>query len=208
MKTDPTFWILARASGLTAYLLLTASVLAGLVLKTRPFRSLKPAQVADTHRFLSILGLGALALHGITLVLDKAVTIPIIALLVPGASPYRPLAVGIGVLGAELMVVVYASFSQRKRIGVKNWRRLHYATYAVFGLATVHGLLAGTDTSRPWVLGIYFAAVGAVATATVFRVLSPKPLPQAKRAAAGPVSAADRVAARAIARAAAPSTRG
>ena len=198
MKTDPTFWILARASGLTAYLLLTASVLAGLVLKTRPFRSLKPAQVADTHRFLSILGLGALALHGTTLVLDKAVTIPIIALLVPGASPYRPLAVGIGVLAAELMVVVYASFSQRKRIGVKNWRRLHYATYAVFGLATVHGLFAGTDTSRPWALAIYFGAVGAVATTTAFRVLSPKPPPQPKKAA--PVPVAERVAARALAR--------
>lgn len=204
MKTDPTFWILARASGLTAYLLLTASVLAGLVLKTRPFRSLKPVQVADTHRFLSILGLGALALHGTTLVLDKAVTIPIIALLVPGASPYRPLAVGVGVLAAELMVVVYASFSQRKRIGVKNWRRLHYATYAVFGLATVHGLFAGTDTSRPWALAIYFGAVGSVAAATAFRVLSPKPPPQPKKTA--PVPVAERVAARALARTPSPGT--
>ncbi len=45
MKTDPTFWLLARASGLTAYGLLTASVLAGLVLKARPFgRALKPAR--------------------------------------------------------------------------------------------------------------------------------------------------------------------
>ena len=32
MKTDPTFWILARSSGLLAYVLLTSSVLAGLVL--------------------------------------------------------------------------------------------------------------------------------------------------------------------------------
>ena len=53
MKNDPTFWLLARASGLTAYALLTASVLAGLVLKSRPFRSLKPAAVTDTHRFLA-----------------------------------------------------------------------------------------------------------------------------------------------------------
>ena len=131
--------------------------------KPSGFRSLEPAQVADTHRFLSILGLGALALHGVTLVLDRAVTIPIVALLVPGASPYRPLAVGIGVLSAELVVVVYASFSQRKRIGVENWRRLHHAGYAVFGPATVHGLLAGTDTGRPWALGIYLAAVAAPA---------------------------------------------
>ena len=36
MKTDPTFWLLARATGLTAYALLTASVLAGLTVKSRP----------------------------------------------------------------------------------------------------------------------------------------------------------------------------
>ena len=69
---DPTFWILARASGLTAYFLLTLSVLAGLVLKSRPFgRALSAAAVTDTHRFLATLGLGAVALHGLTLVLDS-----------------------------------------------------------------------------------------------------------------------------------------
>ena len=90
MKNDPTFWFLARASGLTAYILLTASVLAGLVLKSRPFgRALKPATVTDLHRFLALLGLGAVALHGITLVLDSTVQISPIALLVPGLSAYR-----------------------------------------------------------------------------------------------------------------------
>ena len=43
MKGDPTFWLLARSTGLTAYVLVTASILAGLVLKSRPFRSLRPA---------------------------------------------------------------------------------------------------------------------------------------------------------------------
>ena len=174
MKTDPTFWLLARASGMTAYLLLTASVLAGLVLKARPFRSLKPAQVTDVHRFLALLGLGALALHGATLLLDKAVHIPVVALLVPGLSPYRPLAVGIGVLAAELMLVVYASFSQRKRIGTRTWRRLHYASYLVFAAATAHGLLAGTDTQRPWALAVYLLSVAAVAGSVAFRALAPK----------------------------------
>lgn len=181
MKSDPTFWFIARASGLTSYILLTASVLAGLVLKTRPFRSLKPAQVTDIHRFLALLGLGTLALHGVTLVLDSAVEIPLAALLVPGLSPYEPLWVGIGVLAAELMVVVYASFSQRKRIGARTWRRLHYATYAVFAGATAHGLLAGTDSGRPWALALYLLAVGSVAAATAFRVLSPSPAPARRR---------------------------
>ena len=176
MKVDPTFWILARASGLTAYGLLTASVLAGLVLKSRPFRSLRPAAVTDTHRFLALLGLGAIALHGVTLVLDRTVHMPLAGLLVPGLSPYRPLPTGIGVLGAELMVVVYASFALRRRIGTRNWRRLHWVTYGIFGAATLHGLMAGTDTSRPWASGLYLGAVGAVTAAAAWRALAP-PLP-------------------------------
>jgi sulfoxide reductase heme-binding subunit YedZ len=173
VKQDPTFWFLARASGLTAYVLLTASVLAGLVLKSRPFgRALKPAAVTDLHRFLALLGLGAVVLHGITLVLDSTVQISVAALFLPGLSPYRPVATAVGVLAAELMLVVYASFSLRRRIGTRNWRRLHWATYAIFGLATAHGLLAGSDMS--WSRPLYVAAVGSVITATVWRALAPR----------------------------------
>ena len=152
MKADPTFWLLARASGLTAYALLTASVLAGLVLKSRPFRSLRsrrrsPIRTASWPCSGSARSPSArrhpAARH-------ERSTSHRLALLVPGASPYRPLAVGIGVLAAELMVVVYASFSLRKRSGPRNWRRLHWATYAIFAAATVHGLAAGTDTAQPW----------------------------------------------------------
>ena len=178
MKNDPTFWLLARASGLTAYALLTASVLAGLVLKSRPFRSLKPAAVTDTHRFLALLGLGAIALHGLTLLFDRTVHLSPVALLVPGASPYRPLPVGVGVLAAELMLVVYASFALRRRIGPKNWRRLHWATYAIFAAATVHGLASGTESAQPWALAVYLAAVGAVTGAVAWRALTPPLTPR------------------------------
>jgi methionine sulfoxide reductase heme-binding subunit len=172
VKSDPTFWILARASGLTAYALVTASLLAGIVLKSRPFRSLKPAAVTDTHRFLALLGLGAIALHGLTLLFDRTVHLTAAALLLPGASPYRPLPVGIGVLAAELMLVVYVSFALRRRIGTRNWRRLHWATYAIFAATTVHGLAAGTDSGQPWALAVYLAAVGAVAGAAAWRALA------------------------------------
>jgi methionine sulfoxide reductase heme-binding subunit len=180
MRHDPTFWILARASGLTAYVMLTLSVLAGLVLKSRPFSSLKPAAVTDLHRVLALIGLGALAGHAAALVLDTTVRVSIPALVVPGLISYRPAWTALGVLSAELMVLVYASFSQRKRIGTKTWRRLHWATYGIFAAATLHGLAAGSDSSRPWALGLYAGAVGAVALATSWRALAP-PAPRARR---------------------------
>jgi len=173
VKTDPTFWLLARASGLAAYVLLTTVVLAGLVLKSRPFgRALKPASVIDIHRFLTFLALGLLGLHGAALVLDRTLQLSPIALFVPGASPYRPVAVAFGVLACELAVVVAVSFSLRRRIGFRAWRRLHWSTYGLFLLATAHGLAAGTDSSRLWALGLYLGAVGAVAFAASWRALN------------------------------------
>ena len=189
---DPTFWILARASGLTAYVLLTLSVLAGLTVKSKPFKTLRLPAVTDLHRFLALLGLGAVAIHGITLVLDTTVKITPEALLLPGLVPYRPVWTALGVLAGELMALIYVSFALRKRIGMKNWRRLHYATYAVFALATVHGLAAGTDSTRPWAIWVYLAAIGAVCAATAWRVLTAAPArpgPAAPRPA--PVPATD-----------------
>lgn len=176
MKNDPTFWFLARSSGLVAYGLLTTSVLAGLVLKARPYgTSPRPAAVTDLHRFLALLGLGAIALHGSALLLDRTVPFHVTDLLLPGIAPYRPLWTGLGVLAAELMLLVYASFSLRKRIGTRNWRRVHWATYAIFVLATVHGLLAGTDSGTRWALALYGGAVGAVVAATAWRIVIEPP---------------------------------
>ena len=182
MKNDPTFWLLARASGLTAYGLLTASVLAGLVLKARPFgRALKPAATTDVHRFLALLGLGMLVLHGTTLTLDLTLRMPLAGLVVPGASPYRTAAVATGVAAAELMALIYVSFLLRRQIGARNWRRLHWATYLVFLLATVHGVASGTDSAQPWAHDLYLGAVGAVAFATAWRALGRPTRPAPER---------------------------
>lgn len=179
MKQDPTFWILARAAGLTAYALLTAAVLAGLVVKAKPFgRAVRPATAVDLHRTIAVLALGALAVHATALVLDSTVQIGVAALLVPGLSPYRPLWTGLGVLAAELMVVVYASFSLRRWIGQRAWRRLHWATYGLFAAATAHGLMAGSDSGRGWAIALYLGDVGTVGFAAAWRALVPASRPR------------------------------
>ena len=77
------------------------------------------------------------------------------------------------------MLAVYASFSLRKRIGTKNWRRLHWTTYAIFAGATVHGVTAGTD--MPSLGGAAdLAAIGAVTFGMAWRAFAP-PMPQPTR---------------------------
>lgn len=99
--------------------------------------------------------------------------ITIADLFVPGWIPYRPAATGIGVLGAEAMLLVYASFSQRKRIGIANWRRLHWLTYGVFAAMLVHGVLSGTDTASPWARAMYAGTSGLVVGVTFWRAAVP-----------------------------------
>jgi predicted ferric reductase len=160
---------------------MTVAVLAGLVLKSRPAgRALKAASVTDVHRFLTLLALGAVAIHGTALVLDSTVPIRPLALVVPGLSPYRPVWTSFGVVTAELAALIVLSFSLRRKIGVKAWRRLHWTTYIVFAAATVHGLGAGTDSTHSWAFTFYLAAVGSVVFATAWRALTRTPRPTNK----------------------------
>ena len=176
MKSDPTFWILARASGLTAYALITVSVLAGIVLKSRPFGTrVKPAAVTDVHRFLALLALAAIAVHGAALVFDSTVKIDVLGLVVPGRIRYRPIWTGAGVVAAELALLIYVSFSMRKIIRVKNWRRLHWLTYGVFAAITAHGLLGGSDSGTTWGRYFYLSAIGSVCFAVAWRALTRAP---------------------------------
>jgi methionine sulfoxide reductase heme-binding subunit len=186
VRTDPTFWILTRTSALTAYALLTLSVLAGLVLKSRPFRGFKASTVTDVHRVLASLALSAVAVHGVSLLLDSKVEFALRDLLVPGEGPYRPLWTAFGIVTAEVMAIVYVSFSLRRWTGVRFWRALHWLTYGIFGAATVHGVMAGTDSNRPWALGLYVGAIGVVAAATCWRALAPPAAARPRRQTRSP----------------------
>jgi sulfoxide reductase heme-binding subunit YedZ len=180
VRSDPSFWLLARASGLTAYVLVTCSVLAGLVLKSRPFGTrVRPSAVTDLHRSLALLGLAAIAVHGLALLNDTTVHIDPLGLVVPGRIAYRPAWTGVGVIAAELAFVVYVSFPLRKRIGVKTWRRLHWVTYAIFVSATLHGLLGGSDSAAQWARMVYLSSLGSVSFASAWRALVP---PSSRRA--------------------------
>jgi sulfoxide reductase heme-binding subunit YedZ len=82
------------------------------------------------------------------------------------------------------MVAVYASFALRRRIGARAWRRLHWATYAVFAAATAHGVMAGTDSGRTWTLALYLSAIGLVAGLVAWRSLPRTPIPEPRRSTA------------------------
>jgi predicted ferric reductase len=158
-----TAWYVARSSGIVAYLLLSSSVVLGALMAGRVRFTWPRFAVEEVHRFLALLAGVFIAVHALALLLDTVVPISLAQELVPFASPYRPFAVGLGVLAAELMAAVGITNFFRSRLPHRVWRRAHYLTLAVWALATVHGFLAGTDRLDPWFAGIAVGTVAAVA---------------------------------------------
>lgn len=169
----PFWWLVARASGIVGYLAIVGSMTSGVILKTRLVqRVASPIAKMEWHRILAIVGLGLVALHGVALVMDSYAQVSWTDLLVPGGTAYRPLWVSAGVITLWLMLLVSATASWRKHFSARVWKGIHMASYAVFGLATVHGVMAGTDSSQPWMMGIYVGSVALVAGIGARRALA------------------------------------
>ncbi len=165
-------WYAARAGGMLAFVLLTASVVAGLMLSSRDRLQYWPRfALEDVHRFLGLLAGSFIVLHGGALLLDSYLPFTLGSLLIPGTAPYRPLSVALGIVGAELLVALGIANRYRKQLGHMFWKRTHYLNFAVWALALVHGLAAGTDTATPWAVAVYVVSASLVVGLTVRRVL-------------------------------------
>jgi sulfoxide reductase heme-binding subunit YedZ len=169
-------WYVARSSGLLAYLLLSSSVVLGVLMAGRARFTWPRFAVEEMHRFLAILTGVFVVIHGSALLLDSVVPTTLFQELVPFTTGYRPFAVGLGVTAAELMAAVGISNAFRKRLPRTVWRRVHYLTLAVWVLATGHGLLAGTDSFDPWFAALAGAAISATLLAA-FAHFSPRRVP-------------------------------
>ncbi len=151
------WWWLARASGIVAWCMATASIVWGLTLSSKLVRRRKvPAWLLDLHKYLGTLTLAFVAVHLVALVADNYVDFGLKELFVPMASTWRPGAVAWGIVALYLLLVVQVSSWLMRRMPRKGWHRIHMTSFAVFAAATVHGALAGADSGTPLV---QFAAV-------------------------------------------------
>jgi predicted ferric reductase len=167
------WWYMGRAGGFIAFGLLFASVVLGLGVSSRVFDGLlMRSWVYDLHQFLSIFVLLAMAFHALILLPDPYAHFSLADLAVPFASPYRPIAVGVGVIVLYGSVVVTLSFYFKRWIGQRLWRQLHYASFALFAGALAHGVTAGTDTGESWAQVAYLASATIVIFLVFFRILA------------------------------------
>jgi sulfoxide reductase heme-binding subunit YedZ len=164
-------WYSSRILGFLAYGALAISVVYGLLLSSGLLDRVAHRAVSLTlHQDLSAIAIGLTGLHGALLALDTFVPQSVRQLVIPFTGPYRPEWVGVGQIAFYLMVVVYASFFVRRRIGQRTWRALHYTTFLAFVGATAHGVMAGTDSSAAWAFWIYAGATVTVVFLLGYRI--------------------------------------
>jgi hypothetical protein len=158
----PALWYLTRGAGAVALLLLTASVVLGVVHADR--RRLPGSGrllVESLHRTISLLVLAVLAVHVATSVLDTYAPIRLLDAVVPFASAYRPLWVGLGALALDLLLALTLTSVLRGRLGFRSWRAIHWLAYACWPVAVAHGLGSGSDARSGWMLALTLGCVAA-----------------------------------------------
>ena len=186
MSADTALWYASRATGVVCLLLMTAVVLLG-VLVTRQGRlpGLPRFAVTGLHRNLSLLAVLFLAIHVLTAILDPFVTIGLAATVVPLASPYRPVWIGLGAVALDLMAALVLTSLARARIGRRAWRAVHWLAYACWPLSLAHSLGSSGDLRSGPLLWLSAACAAAVAAALAVRALAAaRAVPPAGRAAA------------------------
>ncbi|WP_376793586.1 ferric reductase-like transmembrane domain-containing protein [Thermogemmatispora sp.] len=157
-------WNVARAGGLTAYLLLTLAVCAGLALSGQLQSPRRWPRLVNNelHNFLTLLATIFVGIHIVAVWVDPFTHFGWNEILIPLASHYRPLWVALGICALYLGLAIGISTLLRPHIGYRWWRRLHLLTLLLFGLATLHGLGSGSDTQSWWALALYGGSLWAV----------------------------------------------
>jgi len=177
-------WYLSRGTGAVTLVLLTGTVVLGVAgtMRWRPSAHVPRFLVDGLHRNLSLLVVVLLAAHVVTALLDPFAHLRAVDAVVPLASAYRPVWLGLGALALDLLIALVVTSLLRVRIGRRSWRAVHWLAYACWPVALLHGLGTGTDASAAWLQVLTALCAAAVAAAVASRLVGSRSLRPAVRA--------------------------
>ena len=168
MSETPLLWYLNRATGLVLLVLLTLTLLLGVLAAGRRTPPWWPRfATAALHANLAGVSAALLAAHVVTAVVDGFVDIAPVDAVVPFLSAYHPFWLGLGTLSSTMILTAVLTAAARGLLPPAVWRRAHLLVYLAWPLALIHGLGMGSDTTRRPVLVLCAAAALAVFLAVV-----------------------------------------
>jgi len=172
--TNSTWWYLTRASGLTAWVFLTLTVLWGAIASGRLVQRRGARRwLLDLHPYLGGIGLGALVLHVVGAVADTFVQLRWIDIVVPFTSGWNRTGVSLGVVALWSLLAVEATSIARRRLSRPTWRRFHLLSYVMAWTVCLHAATTGTDLRNPVVAWGALALVAATTGVVTGRALAP-----------------------------------
>jgi sulfoxide reductase heme-binding subunit YedZ len=170
VTSSPAIWYAARASGVAAYVVLSLVVSLGLTLGGKAQNRRWPRfSLEDVHRFGGLLVGSLIGVHVLTIAADSFLPFSLTQLVVPFTSKYRPLWTGLGIAAAEILLALAITNHYRRRLPYGFWRKAHYLNFAVWTLASLHGLMAGTDRGTAWLAIVYGVSVATVLMLLLWR---------------------------------------
>lgn len=179
---NPLLWYVTRAAAVSAYIVLSLTVVLGLFRSLARVSRLRNARLLwlldELHPYLAVITLALVVLHLLSLVFDPLIPFSLLNLLLPFNQPYRPVAVDLGVLALYGLVVVWLSSWVKRRIRYATWRSLHYTSFVAFLLVTFHGIFAGSDAGEPWMRLVYLGFSGIVTLLILARIFWPTTEPE------------------------------
>lgn len=164
---DEALWALGRGTGVAALLLMTVSVLLGILTRSgRTAFGLPRFAVTLVHRNASLLASVFLLVHIVSLFFDSYAQLTIVDFVFPFLGADNPFWLGLGTLSVDLLLAVVVTALLRNRIGPRAFKAVHWLTYAMWPIALAHSLGTGTDAGSVW-----FIALAVVCTASVVAAL-------------------------------------
>jgi hypothetical protein len=172
-KGPSAYWYLTRSTGAVSLLLLTASVVLGVINVNRWNHPLWPRFVVDAlHRNVSLLAVVFVVVHVFTSVLDSFAPIGVADAVLPFIGSYRPFWLGLGAIAFDLLIAVTITSMLRQRLGYRAWRLTHWLAYACWPIALLHTFGTGSDVKSSWLLALSAACVLGVLAAVAVRAIS------------------------------------
>jgi len=159
MTTDQFLWVLARVAGLSSYAALAVALVTGIALRTAVLDWLGSNRALRAlHEYTTVLWIPLAGLHLVALLLDKTARIGLLDLVIPFHSSYASLAIGLGALSVDVLLLVTVTAFLKRRMNKELWLWMHRLAYVAFALIFLHAVLSGTDFSDPVVSAITWAA--------------------------------------------------
>jgi DMSO/TMAO reductase YedYZ heme-binding membrane subunit len=164
-------WYTTRATGIVALVLLSVTMVLGLVTTNRPKARNWPGFLQqEMHRRISMMAVAFVAIHILSSILDTFVSISWWTIVVPFASSYGRFWIGVGTISLDLMIAVFVSSLLRSRMNPGAWRAVHWLAYVSWPVAVAHTFGIGTDAGEPWVILLTVACMLSVGAALLWRL--------------------------------------